>query len=459
MSFDPTAPGTAEETWAADPRLTNAPRLSLKHVERIVVVAAHPDDETLGAGGLIATAHAQGIAVEIVIVTDGAASHPESPTHSPAQLSMLRKQEVTRAIAMLAPSAPLHFLGFTDGHIAVLHSSVREAIRSVLGPVDSSTLLVTTARDDGHRDHRAVGDACAELSRATGVRVLQYPIWLWHWATPDDAAVPWNRMRRLPLDAKARAIKADALRAFATQHSSLSAEVGDEAVLSAQFLEHFARRDEYFVVDEGPEPAETGAIAAVGKGYFDEKYGSSPDPWGFESRWYERRKRAITLAALPREHFGRVLEVGCSIGVLTRELADRCDELLAVDLSGAAVAIATERLSGFEHVTIEERDIAADFPAGPFDLIVFSEVGYYFDRDSLARVLVAVGAALAPGGVVVSCHWRHPVKEYPLTGDFVHHAISLQLRLPRIASHVERDFILEVHSGDGRSVAEQGGLA
>jgi SAM-dependent methyltransferase len=325
----------------------------------------------------------------------------------------------------------------------------------VLGPVDSSTLLVATARDDGHRDHRVVGEACAELSRATGVRLLEYPVWMWHWSAPDDDTVPWHRLHRLPLDASASGAKLAALQEFSTQHSPLSDQPGDEVVLTPTFLEHFARDAEYFLV----EAELTRSDATVGKDYFDAKYGNSTDPWGFETRWYEQRKRAVTLASLPAEHYGRVLEIGCSIGVLTEQLAVRCDRLLALDVSSDATRLARERLRNHSNVTIEQRDVAADFPTGPFDLIVLSEVGYYFDRDSLARLLEEIASALAPGGDFLSCHWRHPVKEYPLTGDFVHHAISLHMRLQRVASHVERDFLLEVLSSDGRSVAEQTGLA
>ena len=73
-------------------------------------------------------------------------------------------------------------------------------------------------------------------------------------------------------------------------------------------------------------------------------YDESPDPWGFETSWYERRKYALTLASLPRERYTSAYEPGCSIGVLTRLLADRCDSLLASDIIPRAVEAASRRV-------------------------------------------------------------------------------------------------------------------
>ncbi|RYI86437.1 MAG: hypothetical protein EON47_22590, partial [Acetobacteraceae bacterium] len=74
--------------------------------------------------------------------------------------------------------------------------------------------------------------------------------------------------------------------------------------------------------------------------YFDALYAATPDPWAFASSDYEREKYAATLAALPRPHYARVLEIGCSIGVLTRMLAGRGDAVVALDVAETALAAA-----------------------------------------------------------------------------------------------------------------------
>lgn len=198
---------------------------------------------------------------------------------------------------------------------------------------------------------------------------------------------------------------------------------------------------------------------SLGPQFFDDFYAcNGPDPWGFADRWYERRKRDVTLACLPRERFARALEVGCSIGVLTAALAPRCDSLLATDLAEAAVAAARERLRPAPHVRVERSDAPEDVPDGRFDLVVVSEVLYYLDPPALDRVLGRLVAALDDDGVLLACHWRHPVAEYPAGGDDVHAALERLPGLARTVRHVEEDFLLDVLSRDGRGVAARTGL-
>ncbi|MFC0040505.1 class I SAM-dependent DNA methyltransferase [Actinomadura rayongensis] len=173
--------------------------------------------------------------------------------------------------------------------------------------------------------------------------------------------------------------------------------------------------------------------------YFDAMYAASDDPWGMASRWYERRKYAVTLALLPRPRYASAFEAGCSVGVLTAALAARCDRLLACDLSPAAVAAASARAPG---ARVERRVLPDEWPDGRFDLIVLSEVLYYFGDDDLARVLDRAVAALEPGGTLLAVHWRHRVPEYPKTGDEVHAALAATPLRP-LAAHREEDFRAE----------------
>jgi SAM-dependent methyltransferase len=194
--------------------------------------------------------------------------------------------------------------------------------------------------------------------------------------------------------------------------------------------------------------------------YFDQMYAESADPWGFTSRWYEKRKYALTLAMLPRERYDDAFEPGCSIGVMTEQLARRCTRLLSCDVAPAAVTAAKARTDGQPGVRVEQRVLPGDWPDGDFDLIVFSEFLYYFGGPDLQRVLGLADAALRPGGTLIAVHWRHPVPEYPRSGDNVHDVLAGQDWLSRLAGHQEPDLIAEVYlKGPLISVAQATGLA
>jgi SAM-dependent methyltransferase len=160
------------------------------------------------------------------------------------------------------------------------------------------------------------------------------------------------------------------------------------------------------------------------------------------------------VAALPSRDYANVLEIGCSIGVLTSQLAERCLSLTALDPSAEALAAARGRVPS--HVTLLEGSVPGDWPDGRWDLVVLSEVGYYLSSPDLDRLLDLIERDLVPGGAVLACHWRHPVADYPLTGDEVHQALS---RWPRLSRVEEEDFLLDVLVPDGApSVADREGL-
>nr|WP_207191585.1 SAM-dependent methyltransferase [Paracraurococcus ruber] len=150
--------------------------------------------------------------------------------------------------------------------------------------------------------------------------------------------------------------------------------------------------------------------------YFEALYAADPDPWRFASSDYERAKYAATLAALPRPRYRRALEVGCSIGVLTAQLAARCDSLLAIDIAEAALAAARARCAGRPGLDFRRMAVPGDWPEGSFDLILLSEVAYYLDATDLARLATRVAAALTPGGEALLVHWIGET-DYPLSGD------------------------------------------
>ena len=149
---------------------------------------------------------------------------------------------------------------------------------------------------------------------------------------------------------------------------------------------------------------------------FDRLYARDPDPWGFHTSQYERDKYAATLAALPPGRFAAGFEVGCSIGVLTRQLAARCDTLLAVDVAEAALAAARDNCAGLRHVGFRRLRIPREWPLGRFDLIVLSEVLYFLGPEDLAATARCAVASLAPGGVALLVNWTGPTNS-PCTGD------------------------------------------
>ena len=160
--------------------------------------------------------------------------------------------------------------------------------------------------------------------------------------------------------------------------------------------------------------------------YFDQVYQANRDPWNFETSPYEQEKYAATLAALPHPHYTQAFEIGCSLGVLTAQLAPRCGKLLAVDVSEAALAQAQARCANFPQVELQLMRVPEEFPAQQFDLIVLSEVGYYWAEDDLARAARQLVAGLEPGGQLLLVHWTPPVHDYPLTGDDVHNHFLTQ---------------------------------
>lgn len=174
--------------------------------------------------------------------------------------------------------------------------------------------------------------------------------------------------------------------------------------------------------------------------YFDEVYRANEDPWKFESSPYERAKYAATVAALPRAHYATAFEIGCSLGVLTEQLAPHCGHLLAVDVAEAPLERARQRCAHLPQAEFQLLQVPHAFPEGQFELIVVSEVGYYLSPEDLQLARQKILAALLPGGHLLLVHWTPPVHDYPLTGDDVHEFFlqETQPAGPLVQVHAER---------------------
>jgi len=437
----------------------------LAGIGHLVVVAAHPDDETLGAAGLLSRAYRAGVRSSVLVATSGEASHPDSPTHTPADLARIREEECLAAVPEVDAGASVDFLRLPDGRLSDAGSSValEEALARLLSTsANLRTVVVSTWAGDRHPDHAAVSAAVArvaEHARAGGaeIEVLAAPIWLWFWADPTDPEVPWERMRALRLDDEAVAAKGRALALHVSQVQPLSALPGDEVLLHPGMLAHFERDVEVFVM-EVPGGRTDDELAR----YFEGLHAQRDDPWGFETRWYEQRKRAVLLAALPARDYSSVLEVGCSTGVLSLALVARVRPgggLLGIDLSAHAVERAQARLSAHPGASAERMRVPEEWPDGRFDLVVISEIGYYLDAAELTAVIERVLGSLTDDGAVVLCHWRHPVEGRVETGDSVHAAMRARPEFGVVAHHLEEDFVLDVFERSPvQSVARREGI-
>jgi len=208
-------------------------------------------------------------------------------------------------------------------------------------------------------------------------------------------------------------------------------------------------------------PAREPVRVTLPPGYFDGLYATSADPWGFTERWYEERKRALTMAALPVKSYRRGFEPGCSLGVLTAELAGRCGSLVSTDVSAVVLERAGRRVP--ENVELRRWALGDTPPEGSFDLVVLSEVGYYLDARDLRSALDGLLSVLEDGGTLLACHWRHPVADYPQSGDAVHAAVGKLPGLVPLGAWRDEDVVIEVWEkgavGPGEvSVARREGL-
>lgn len=197
---------------------------------------------------------------------------------------------------------------------------------------------------------------------------------------------------------------------------------------------------------------------SVATPYFDQLFADNDDPWAFRQRWYERRKRALTLAMLTRPRYASVFEPGCANGELSFELASRCDRLMCCDTASAAVTLARSRLLGFPHAEVKQGYLPAQWPAGRFDLIVLSELCYYLDPDDLSQLIDLALDSLTHDGQLLACHWRPSITGCPQTGEHVHGLLQERLGMPLLARHHEADFLLDLWGREGTSVATLEGL-
>jgi SAM-dependent methyltransferase len=167
------------------------------------------------------------------------------------------------------------------------------------------------------------------------------------------------------------------------------------------------------------------------------------------SDWYERRKRGLLLASLPRERYRHGFEPGCGNGETTVRLLARCDRLCAVDFSDQAVQLCglrTQAARG-DRLALQALPLPTRWPAVPeagFDLIVVSELAYYLDDEAWALFRRRCLDSLCPGGHLAMCHWRHDAPDRRQTTEALHQGMAASPCLATLLSHAEPDFQLDV---------------
>lgn len=414
---------------AGGPARRALPRLDIGEWRRAAVVSAHPDDESLGVGGLMQALHEQGTRLDLIVATDGEAAFPALADSERRELADARRRELHAAVAAHGIDAsPVCWLGFPDSGLAQCEDDLVEALRPLLADAD---VCLVPWLEDPHPDHQAVGRAVLRAARPS-VRVWGYPVWAWHRGDHAGPAFPWGSAAEHSLNPAQRERKAAGLAAFRSQ--TAAGPNGEDPILSADMLAHFGQeREVLFAQPRDGTPPER----------FAELYDSTAEPWDVHS-WYERRKQGLAVACLPEPRYATALEPACGTGELTRLLASRCDRVLASDANGAAVERARAKLRDHRTVRVEHRSLPASFGRAEVDLLVWSEILYYLGDDALTATITEGLRALRPGGDVLAVHWRRQAHDAPHDGPEVHRRLEAHPDLVPVASYADTDFLVSV---------------
>jgi len=187
-------------------------------------------------------------------------------------------------------------------------------------------------------------------------------------------------------------------------------------------------------------------IDTTSRAFFERMYQESADPWHFATSEYERCRYETILRALGDRQFKHAFEPGCSVGVLTEQLAKRCDKVDAIDISPTAVMQAQDRCRQSPNTYIRCDSLSHPIAGEIFDLVVFSEIGYYFEEQTLRAILLTLEAQMEPGGILLASHWLGSSRDHILSGDRVHEIIGESDKLIHICAERHADFRLDCWS-------------
>jgi len=208
--------GTPTWAWLTALEKKALPPLDLTGCAGLIVVAPHPDDETLGLGATAAHLVASDVEVQVVSVSDGGAAQLGASPVDRTRLEARRRGELLRATGILGVH-PAMSLGLPDGQLADHEDRLTDLLAGILEDAAPRTWCAATWRGDGHPDHETIGRAAAAACERTGVTLVEYPVWMWHWAGPADPAVPWDRAYSVPVSDRAAGRKYLAAQCFQSQ--------------------------------------------------------------------------------------------------------------------------------------------------------------------------------------------------------------------------------------------------
>lgn len=427
--------GTDETTWLLNARWDDVPRVRLAGIlrrhPRVVLIAPHPDDESLALGATLADLAAAGTAVTVVVATHGG----DGPG------ATVRRSEGDRALRALSSRIEVIWWDLPDSGLAEAQDALRAGLAGI---VDASTLVFAPVECDGHSDHDAVARAAEDVALDRSAALLLYPVWLWHWATPAD--VDWSRLRTLAPSLRGLQAKRDAIDC----HGSQLASADGHPIVGSGVLARARRVTETVMV---PLPRQLAArvaddVVPARRGRdevaqpFEAMYDADDDdPWNLDGSQYERRRHELVLACLGRDHYGRAIEIGCATGQLASRLRDRADDVVGLDASVAALRVAGQRSDAVRWVL---GAAPHDVPDEDYDLIVMSEIGYFLDGVDLLATLRGLRRRLRPDGELVIANWRGPTEDIPLDGATVQQQAVAMLDLPVRAHYEDADLVIDV---------------
>ncbi len=368
-----------------------APFISLDKLAgtgNVLVLSPHPDDETLGCARAIATACDAGRKVVIVVITNGNLSHPNSRRFPRTALAALRRQECISAMNVLGGvNVTTVFLDYDDqGSPAT--TQAQQLCVTQLGALVTAhevTAVWTSWEHDPHCDHQRVAKLGEWLqARRPELALFKYPIW--GRFLPDPPPLAGELYRFYGDNVSHR--KAQAIDCYRSQTTDLIDDDPQGFVMDPDTKAHFLKSAELFICNGPPARAQE----------FDALYLNDPDPWQFLTSEYEQGKYAKTLAALPQTHYRCAIEAGCSIGVLTEKLSGCCDQVIGLDISEVAIALARRRTTQSDRVRFERACLPQEWPDIPADLIVLSEILYFLQPGQIEELARRIAGSWQENG-------------------------------------------------------------
>lgn len=240
--------GTDKQTWLNWSGLKQLTQLNIAQCfpakQRVVIIAPHPDDEIMGCAGLLQQLSALDRSILLIAVTNGTASHPHSSLYRAEKLNLIRPQETQAALQVLGiDNIEVLQLNIQDGAVASQLDRLYQDIHDI---TESSDVLVTTFHKDGHPDHEFTAQVVSRIAIEKQISCYEVLIWAWHWASPDDAQIPWEQALLLNMTAAQVELKKGAIACFVSQ-TQADESTGQPAILSQKTIQRILMPYEVYI--------------------------------------------------------------------------------------------------------------------------------------------------------------------------------------------------------------------